>query len=148
VATELLEQEGAVEEIRLGARKKRLGGHRQRSKKGAWGRRRALGTWGDERAHIKRTGGGWAASGYLEKKATAENEKSENGSKKITREKGIEIERGGGRRSFYIFLVSFFISLTEKSQIFRILIFRFKRYLKGWTKISSTEYLRRIWFDD
>jgi hypothetical protein len=35
VATELLEQEGAVEEIRLGARKKRLGGHRQRSKKGA-----------------------------------------------------------------------------------------------------------------
>ena len=67
----------------------------------------------------------------MEKKATTENEKSKDGGKKITMEKGIEMERGGGRRSFYIFLVSFFISLTEKSQIFRILIFRFKRYLKG-----------------
>ena len=80
----------------------------------------------------------------MDKKATAENEKSENGGKKITREKGIEIERGGGRRSFYIFFSFFFISLTEKSPIFRILIFRFKRYLKGRTKISSIEYLRRI----
>jgi hypothetical protein len=51
----------------------------------------------------------------LEKKATTENEKSKDGGKKITMEKGIEMERGGGRRSFYIFLVSFFISLTKKS---------------------------------
>jgi hypothetical protein len=51
----------------------------------------------------------------LEKKATAENEKSKDGGKKITMEKGIEMERGGDRRSFYIFLFSFFISLTKKS---------------------------------
>jgi hypothetical protein len=50
----------------------------------------------------------------LEKKATAENEKSENGSKKITREKGIEIERGGGRRSFYIFFSFFFYFFNRK----------------------------------
>jgi hypothetical protein len=81
---------------------------------GAWGRRRALGTWGDERAHIKRTGGAWAATGYLEKKATAEIEKSENGGKKITREKGIEMERGGGRRSFYIFFSFFFYFFNWK----------------------------------
>jgi hypothetical protein len=41
------------------------------------------------------------AARFLEKKATAE--KSENGGKKITREKGIEMERGGGRRFFFNF---------------------------------------------
>jgi hypothetical protein len=51
---------------------------------------------------------------------------------------------GIGTREKRSFLFIIIIFLTEKSQIFGVLIFGFERYLKGWTKISSTEYLRRI----
>jgi hypothetical protein len=55
-----------------------------------------------------------------------------------------ELERLQDRNVGYFSFFRFLISLTKKSHIFMILIFKFERYLKGRTKISSTKYLRRI----